>query len=286
VHLLEDTGDKRALAHASYMLAGAHVQLGDMDAASELSERALALYEELGDLTGAATVLNNSAIDHYLVGEWEACARLLERSRQIRKDLGDVVLTAESELNLGELRSDQGHFEEAEGLLRDALAIFRAAPRPEGIGMATSNLGRLAARRGRTDEGVALLREARELFERIGAGALALEAEVREAEALSLGGRAVDALQAAEATIARAESLPEGRFYLATVERAAARATADLGDRDGARRRFSRALDLAREQGSPYDEALALRGLGALEADPKAEARAREVLRDLGVIGA
>ena len=145
---LERTTDARAIAHASYSLAGALVELGEFDDAERLSARALELYEQAGDLVGASTVLNNQGVDAYWTGDWQRAERLLQSGRAMRRELGDVALTAESELNLAELWSDQGRWEEAQPLLADALAIFRAAPRPEGIGLATSDLGRLAARRG------------------------------------------------------------------------------------------------------------------------------------------
>ena len=69
-------------------------------------------------------------------------------------------------------------------MLEDALRTWRGADYPVGIGYALSNLGRAATRVGELEQAGERLREARERFAALGAGALELETQAREAERL------------------------------------------------------------------------------------------------------
>src|SRR5439155_5938177 len=60
----EASGEKDALAHALFILDAAYVDLGEFDKATN-SARALEIYEELGNLGAAATVLNNMGALEY-----------------------------------------------------------------------------------------------------------------------------------------------------------------------------------------------------------------------------
>jgi tetratricopeptide (TPR) repeat protein len=260
VSRLEPTPDRAALAHASYGLAGALVETGRLAAAEALSQRALSLYEEVGDLVGSSAVLNNLGVDAYWVGEWIAASEYLERAASLRREMGDVVFAAESELNLAELWSDQGRWADAEPLLRDALSIFRAAPRPEGIGLALSDLGRLAARTGDHAAATRLLDEALDQLDRIGADGLAYECRVRQAESAMLAGDPAAALAAVAAAEALAPKVDASHFYGATVERTRGWALAMQGHIDESLAAFDRALAHATELGSGYEEEVARDG--------------------------
>ena len=283
---LERTSHTEAIAHANYMLAGALMEAGWPAESEVLSERALDLCRTAGDLVGASSVLNNQGIDAYWAGAWTRASALLEQARAMRVELGDVALTAETELNLAELRSDQGHWEEAEALLTDALAIFRAAPRPEGVGLALSDLGRLAARRGDVALAATRLAEARDVLETINAAALAYEVGVREAERLVLADRPHEAIAAIGAMRERAPSVAASHFYVCALTRSEGWATALLGDLAGARRLLERALANARESNSRYEEAVTLDALAAVDAaaGSRTGPDAVAALADLGVV--
>ena len=285
VRLARTSDAPRELAHASYSLAGALVELGRFAVAAELSARALALYEEAGDLVGASTVLNNQGVDAYWTGDWENAAQLLAAGRDMRRELGDVALTAESELNLAELWSDQGRWADAEPLLIDALAIFRAAPRPEGIGLATSDLGRLAARGGDFERAGALLADARVRLQSIGAAGLAYEVGVREAERLVLASQPDAALAAVAEMRALARDVNASHFYTSALARTEGWAAAQRGEPARARGAFAEALRLARESGLRYDEVVTLDAIAHVAGDDDEDGRlAPATLRELGIV--
>ena len=68
-----------------------------------------------------------------------------------------VVYAAISAGNIAEILADQGHLDESEALLREALATVRSAGFQIGVGFALSNLGRVALRRGDHEEAADLV---------------------------------------------------------------------------------------------------------------------------------
>src|SRR5262249_15553984 len=117
---------REALAHASYVLDYALVALGRYSEAV-YSDRALAIYEELGDLDQQGAVLNNLGMFAYFQGNWDESISLYQRAEQVLERAGDRWHASFATANRGELLADQGRFEEAEPLLRTALRIARAS---------------------------------------------------------------------------------------------------------------------------------------------------------------
>ena len=164
----------------------------------EARETALAVYEELGDALGQSNVLNQMGIVAYWQGRWHEAVSLYERSTDAGHRSGAMVELALFTNNIAEIRSDQGRIPEAEALFREALEIWQGAGRRLAAGWAVSNLGRAAARDGRLEEAAGLLEEGRRILKEIGAEALLLESEAREAEWLVLAGEHGPALELVE----------------------------------------------------------------------------------------
>ena len=184
----EATGDRASLAHAYYLLAHACTFLGS-DEGSGFRSRALAVYEELGDFVGQANVLNNLGVAaYYYEGAWDEALDFYRRSRAARERAGDVVGAATAANNIGEIRSDQGHLDEARTLFTSALEVWRGARYPVGVALATSNLGLVAARSGDAARGRQLLEDALAGFREIHAESFVFETEVRLAELAVRGG--------------------------------------------------------------------------------------------------
>jgi class 3 adenylate cyclase/tetratricopeptide (TPR) repeat protein len=185
----DEVADRADLAHAAFLLDAALTDLGRTEEAMPWRERALPVFQELGDLVREADVLNNLGIDAYYEGRLDEALDWYERSRQARTRAGDVVGAATAGNNIAEVLSDQGRLAEAEEAFLESLAIWTRSAYPVGIALATSNLGRLRTRQGRAPEALPLLREAVEAFRALHADALATEAEARLAEALLADGQ-------------------------------------------------------------------------------------------------
>lgn len=249
--LAEHTEDSPSLAHASYLLDWAYTDLGRP--VEHYRDQALRIYEELGDWTGLANVLNNLGVNAFFAGDWPGAIALYERSRQARERGGDVVRSGEALVNIGELLVDQGRLDEAEPRLKRALGLWRGAGFPVGVGVALMNLGRSAARRGDEERAAEYLARATETLDAIGSEQT-IDVAVRESEFHLLAGRTAAAEDALEA--ARREALRRGGapVLLAQIDRLRAAARAQAGELDEARALVAEARAAA--EGTPYEEAL------------------------------
>jgi tetratricopeptide (TPR) repeat protein len=177
---------RSGLAHALYLQHMMSVRLGRPD--DDLGARALAIFEELGDLVGQGNALNNLGIAAYYRGNWVEALRHYEASRRVRERSGDIVGTATEENNVAEILSDQGNLEPAGHRFASARATWSAAGYRVGVALATSNIGRLAARAGDVASGRRLLTDALAEFQAIRSKFFCAEAEVRLAECHLLEG--------------------------------------------------------------------------------------------------
>ncbi|MBO9534028.1 MAG: tetratricopeptide repeat protein [Solirubrobacteraceae bacterium] len=285
--LAANTDDRASRAHAAYLLDWALTDLGRAEEAGEHRARALQIYEELGDWTGQANVLNNLGVDAFFEGDWEGAKAFYERSRKARERGGDVVRYGEALVNIGELLVDQGRLTEAEPRLRRALSLWRGAGFPVGIGVALMNLGRAAARVGDDERAEEFLTRARETLEAIGSEQT-VDVAVREGERIVLRGRGRAALPGLEA--ARTETVRRGSapVLLAQIDRLRAAATAQEGDVQEAMALLDASLEAA--HGTPYEEALTvdlrarLAPLAGEPVDEQSWEDALGVLRRLGVV--
>lgn len=283
----EAGGERDALAHARFLLDWAHVEAGRPEEATH-SPAALRIYEELGDLGQQSAVLNNMGVMAYFDGLWEEAVDLYRRGREVCLKTGDEVNAAFGTMNVGEILSDQGRLEEAEGHFREALAVYRASDYRSGVGYALGNLGRVAARSGRHAEALELLAEARGIFAEIGEDLMVLEMDARAAECLLLRGDG-EARDRAEEALDRArragEVAPQTPMLLRVLGYAAMRA----GDLDEAEMHLAESLETARRRGAEHEAAFTLQAraaLAAMRGEPAdAEiAEARALMERLGIV--
>ncbi len=284
----ERLGDMTTLAHVYYLLDWSMTDMGHPDA-QRYRGLALPIYQELGDLVGEATVLNNLGIDAYYEGRWDESLAFYQRSRDVCRRAGHVMMDVTALNNIGEILSDQGRLVEAQEVFEEAAGICRSLRFPVGHALALSNLGRVASRAGRYDEARERLAEARAEFVRIGADGFVVEVDARETERRLFSRDAAAALEAATRTevSARASGLPGA---LALTGRVAGVALAAMGNVQAARARLEDARRNAAEANLQYELALTLHAaavVASLAGDAAAEAMAisaASILDRLGVV--
>ncbi len=259
----ESSGARDALAHGLYLLDWAYVTLGDQRAAVH-SQRALELFEELGEYRWQAVVLNNLGIRSYYAGEWDDAARAWDEAGRRFDDVGDRWSSATTRANAAEILADQGRYDEAEPTLRDALRVWRAAGTEPRVAYGLRELGRIAARRGDAGKAAELLHEARGSYERLGDVVEVVATDARIAEAKLYAGETAEARAEAEAAIRRVESLPGATLVLPLLARVSGSALLCIGD-DGAREQLTNALTQAEEVGAAAEKPLILDALVLLD---------------------
>jgi class 3 adenylate cyclase/tetratricopeptide (TPR) repeat protein len=287
----EAADERDALAHAYSILSWAYSSIGHPDS-GWYSLMALHIYEETGNLSRQALVLNYLGAFAYFDGRWDQALDFYERGREARERTGDAVNAAYGTINIGEILSDQGHLDRADALIRAALRVWRAAGHRAGVAYALSQLGRVASRSGRFEEALALLEEARSTHMDVGGQAWVLEDDARIAECHLFMGDHQTALSVATDALRRATG-PEGVGVQAPMlQRVRGQALIGLGEHDQAREALDESLRLARARGAEFEVALTLRAqaglLRLLRADEAEvgplEADSRSVLGRLGVV--
>jgi predicted ATPase/class 3 adenylate cyclase len=273
--------DMRDLAHAYYLAHMIHTFRGDEERHA-FRGLALPIFEEIGDLVGQASVLNNLGIEAYYEGRWDEARDLYERSRALRERIGDAINVATTTNNIGEIESDQGRFDEAEQSFRETLRIVEAAGHLLLTAVARGNLGRVASRVGRYDEADELLRGAAEQLEDIGAAPFAVELQARHAELRGLRGDDPAAVvAAADAAARRLDEAGVPAAVRVLLERVRGVALVRAGRSVEARASLAEALDVAERAHADYEIALTLRAIARL--DDEESLRAHEIFTRLGV---
>lgn len=244
----------------------------------------LPIYEELGDLHSQALVLNNLGLDAYYEGRWTDAVDLYRRSLEANDRVGDAGDAGTVRNNIAEIRMDQGRYGEARELLEVALRAGRATSYSVLVGVVTNNLGRLESLLGDTAAADARFAAAHEALGEIGSERHRLEVTARQAERHVLAAEHVRALELAGMARAEARRLgaEEPRLF-ALLQRVAAVAKLQSGDREGAVVRLSESLEFARRIGAAYEELLALELLGRL-GDHQVNGEAAAIAQRLGII--
>jgi len=281
---------RRPLAHGYYILDYALTSLGRYAEAVH-AERALAIYEELGDLNEQATVLNQLGILAYYQGRWDDAIDCYRRAEDAWERAGDRWLGSFPTANRAELLSDQGRLEEAEPLLRGALRVAVAAGAPGRIADVKSHLGRLAARAGRFEEALEVLKECRAIYEGDSVLSEVLLMDARIAECLAFAGDAPGALARCDEALARTASLDDLFVLLPVLNRLRGWALLATGDLDQGVEALTLSMEAAREKEVVYEVALTADALAHGQRLRGQDAGELEALRDaifstLGVVDA
>jgi class 3 adenylate cyclase/tetratricopeptide (TPR) repeat protein len=269
--------DQRPLAHASYILDLVLLDLGRPDEAVH-SNRALAIYERLGEREEQGHVLNSLAILAQSRWDWDEALRLYGRAAEAYERAGSQGGTAAAACNIGEILSDQGLTAEAGEHLKRARRVGSAHGERGLAAYAAALLGRVAARDGRIDEARQLLSEAAVDLRKLGGNRYLEEVEAVLAEAEALAGDASRALTITDSLLA------SSRRELPWLQRIRGIALARLGRPEAALNELEQSLAIARERGALYDVASTLDVLRALGAESDEQATERDsVLAQLGI---
>ena len=284
VEAAKQSGERFALAQAYGVMDWALIVLGRPEEAVHAS-LALAIYEELGDLSRQAAALNNLGAAAYFEGRWDVAVTFYERSKDASLRSGNAVQAALGSMNIGEILVNQGRLDEAEPLLREARRVLRASG-SEAAEFAELQLGRIHMDRGQLDQAERLLTHAHQDARTLGQHESALELAIHLSRCHLLRGdaglaletlrtaqrasRAVTALYGVQ--VAEVESLILTRLDLLDD----ALAVCDLGIAD------------ARRQGLVYELALLvltradIESRAGREVDDAAVDEANSLLRGLG----
>ena len=280
---------------AWYILDWAYLTLGQADEAV-YADRALAIFEDTGNLKRMGAVLNHLAMRAYLEGRWDDSIDLANRGRGATDAIGDSWTKAGVGFNIAEVLADQGRFEQSEPLVRESLRLWQETGATSDAAEAMSLLGRVLTQTGELEEARALLDDSLEVFRETGDEAEELRAQARIADWLFTRGETDACLDLVAETLERTERT-EGMSVLASaLQRIRGDALAASGQRDAARQAYEDSIEAARSldanllmKSTEYEVG---RGYGALARLAEAEgddassyaAERDRILKPLGVV--
>jgi predicted ATPase/DNA-binding CsgD family transcriptional regulator len=149
VRISREAGLDRARAVALHFLGLAHVQCGDLEAASGCFEASISEFEHLDDKWYVRLPLRGRGIVALQYGDLPLARSLLERSVALNRDRGDLWSLGVLFHNLGYVAHGQGDRAAAINYFRESILIRRKLWNTGGISLCLVALAKLAAEQGR-----------------------------------------------------------------------------------------------------------------------------------------
>jgi tetratricopeptide (TPR) repeat protein len=275
----DDADAPTALGRGLMVLDLALVEQGRLDEATH-GERALEVFERLGDLNQQAFVWNNLGLVAFYRGRWDEALACYARAKEAWERTGDRASVTFADVNMGEILTGQGRHDEADALLRNALRAARAARNDADVGYVLRELGTIDLRRGNVDAALEQLSAAAAACEAAGDAPAALEAKARIAETHLLAGRIRQAREAAETALVRARA-EGGALTTPALLRVLGQVAAAEGDADGAAGHLAEALAAGEAANHAFERTLALACIAELGEAGGATATVRRRRDDL-----
>ncbi|HEX6208400.1 MAG TPA: LuxR C-terminal-related transcriptional regulator, partial [Actinomycetota bacterium] len=279
--VVEDAGSRgflRLAARAAVNLSCVLVQNGRYEEAMRAADEGRAISERGGEELGRRLCQSNLASARRLVGEWEEAERLLLDVLEGSKDVASVKFAAMANLELVQLRADQGRWEDVQVVVDELEPYVLERPELQNLAPLRLAAARLHAARGDVDRAWGELVALRDAWEKTDdtlliapslgfAVELAAETGDRERGSEWLG--LLEGVAAASPSPEAAALLEEAAGVLAVSDSPAEAAE-----------RLAAAADAWRALGRPLDVARSLRWLAEARLRSGAEARAVEPLEE------
>jgi tetratricopeptide (TPR) repeat protein len=141
---------------------------GDYDEAARQYQRAMGVFERLGDQAGMAGSYHNLGILAQHRGDYDEAARQYQRAMGVFERLGDQAKMADSYHHLGILAQHRGDYDEAARQYQRSLEIEERLGNQAGMANSYGQLGILAQLRGDYDEAARQYQRCLDIFERLG----------------------------------------------------------------------------------------------------------------------
>jgi eukaryotic-like serine/threonine-protein kinase len=143
-------------------------RLGQLDAAAEQYERAVAMREKLNDKPGLAKSLRNLAIVQAEQGKRDVAEKTLTRVSGLLESLGDRASIADLYNDRGVVAEEAGDFGEALKYYRQAYGLRQQLDNPAASAESLNNIGFASYRMGDFDNASVYWKQAMEQYQQLG----------------------------------------------------------------------------------------------------------------------
>jgi class 3 adenylate cyclase/predicted ATPase len=255
--LAELAGEKRALAQSLLTLGSCRLLTDDLEGSAHALERSLELYKELGDDISIGKTQNALSAVSYYAYRWDEAARYVALAAETFNKAGNLGYAALCYSNLGEIRANQGHLDEAVALLVPAGRTFESFGYRLQAGHTSLQLGRAKAFLGDVEGGLSMMQTAVASFDDIGSHFDTLEARARLAEVLVFAEQFVDA-RSELASIRDLERTVGETPLTPLIERVELLLDASSGDRVVPAAELDAYLERAHDHGAIFEETVVI----------------------------
>ncbi|MEM7793707.1 MAG: CHAT domain-containing protein [Cyanobacteria bacterium P01_C01_bin.118] len=146
-------------------------------------QRALAIYQDIGDRTGEAKTLHNIGVMNKLLGNYSEALDYYAQSLAVKRDIGDRADEAPTLISIGEVHRVSGDYSEALNYYNQGLIIIRESGDRSLEAQALNNIGIVHQFLGNYSEALDYLNQSLMIVREIDAHIT--EARITEARALS-----------------------------------------------------------------------------------------------------
>jgi predicted ATPase/DNA-binding SARP family transcriptional activator/Tfp pilus assembly protein PilF len=178
--LFQELGDKNEIGRCIGTLGNIAVGERDLDRAIDLYERAAALAREAGNKSRLAVILANLGSIAGQQDDAEASAAYAHQAAELQRELGERDGLAVSLHNLGRAQLSLGRLEDADESLGESLEIARQLGYREVIAYCLSGLAELALAKRESERAAELLGASESLFSELGAAVEGGEAATQQ----------------------------------------------------------------------------------------------------------
>ncbi|RPI67190.1 MAG: hypothetical protein EHM43_09430 [Ignavibacteriae bacterium] len=141
LELYNEIGDHQSSADVTNKLCVVELYAGNYPAALEYGQRALALHEELGDKSGIASDYRELGTICYSTGDLTGALEYYHRALAICEDLGDARGASGMIINIGNVYDGIGHYPQALEHFHRALAIKQELGDQRSVARIIGNIG-------------------------------------------------------------------------------------------------------------------------------------------------
>jgi class 3 adenylate cyclase/tetratricopeptide (TPR) repeat protein len=231
------------------------------------AERALRIYESLGDVLGQASTRNTLGGRCYYLGRWDEALQHYSAAEDAWRACGSIWGPAVPMASRGEILSDQGHLSNAAALVEEALRLSKGSHKDSDVAFCHYLLARIRARSGSFDEAIVLYDEARSYYRQTGLAILEVFVDGLEAESRLMAGRSKAALAGVEDALRRATRLDSPATVLPLFLRVQGVALTATGRAEEGAQALLESLDIARKSEALHEVAFTLDSLVCCAAD-------------------
>jgi tetratricopeptide (TPR) repeat protein len=240
--LAERLEDQSAAADALYLIGSANM-FRNVERAKECYERALSLFESLGNRRGIARMRGNIGIWYWIVGEYSKALEQIIMALSLHEEDGHRLNVARGIINIGIIYREIGEYSKALEQDQAALALMEELNNREGIAICAGEIGNVYREIGEYSKALEQFQMALLLFDELGdrRGSAGMMGNI--GSAYREIGEYSKALEHHQAALSLFESLGD--------RRGVANGTGNIGDAYASIGEYSRALE-------HYQEALSL----------------------------